>query len=74
MVGIVLGHASILDFGKGTAVRIGASRQADVLIIQYRDMEYDPYGCAALLAPAITGQADVVYGLRFPGQAERDGT
>ena len=67
--GVVVGHASILNFGKGTAVRIGFSlASGDVVMIQDGDLEYDPNDYAEIHAPIIEGQADVVYGSRFLGK------
>ena len=67
--GIVIGHTSILNFGKGTAVRIGfALASGDVVLIQDGDLEYDPNDYAAILAPILKGEADVVYGSRFLGK------
>ena len=67
--GIVIGHASALNFGKGTAVRIGfALASGEVVLIQDGDLEYDPNDYSAILAPIIRGEADVVYGSRFLGK------
>ena len=67
--GVIIGHASILNFGKGTAVRIGFSlASGDVVLIQDGDLEYDPNDYSAILAPILNGDADVVYGSRFLGR------
>jgi glycosyltransferase involved in cell wall biosynthesis len=67
--GVIIGHASILNFGKGTAVRIGFSlASGDIVLIQDGDMEYDPNDYSAILAPILKGDADVVYGSRFLGK------
>jgi dolichol-phosphate mannosyltransferase len=67
--GIVVGHTSVLNFGKGTAVRIGFKlATGDVIIIQDGDLEYDPNDFSALLTPIVSGEADVVYGSRFLGE------
>jgi dolichol-phosphate mannosyltransferase len=67
--GVVMGHTSILNFGKGTAVRIGfALASGDVMLIQDGDLEYDPNDYAAILEPILNGEADVVYGSRFLGK------
>jgi dolichol-phosphate mannosyltransferase len=67
--GIVVGHNSILNFGKGAAVRIGITlATGEVILIQDGDLEYDPNDFARLLEPIVKGQADVVYGSRFLGK------
>jgi glycosyltransferase involved in cell wall biosynthesis len=54
--------------GKGAAVRAGFARaQADFVIIQDADHEYSPQDYGALLAPLLSGDADVVLGTRFGG-------
>ena len=54
--------------GKGAAVRTAQSHiTGDYVIIQDADLEYQPEDFPALLAPLLSGQADVVYGSRFIG-------
>jgi dolichol-phosphate mannosyltransferase len=67
--GLVVGHNSVLNFGKGTAVRIGITlATGGVILIQDGDLEYDPNDYAAILEPIAHGRADVVYGSRFLGK------
>lgn len=54
--------------GKGAAI-LTAIKQAggDFIVIQDADLEYDPQDYSRLLAPLLSGRADVVYGSRFKG-------
>jgi len=59
-------HHSPVNFGKGAAIRLGLTRSSgDVILIQDGDLEYDPKDYPAVLAPIVTGKADVVFGSRF---------
>jgi glycosyltransferase involved in cell wall biosynthesis len=54
--------------GKGAALRTGfGEATAPFVIVQDADCEYDPAEFYRLLAPAVAGKADVVFGSRFIG-------
>ncbi|HHX44389.1 MAG TPA: glycosyltransferase family 2 protein [Chloroflexi bacterium] len=51
--------------GKGAAIRTALqAASGDAVIIQDADLEYDPQDYPALLAPILSGEAQVVYGVR----------
>jgi glycosyltransferase involved in cell wall biosynthesis len=54
--------------GKGAAIRAAiAYVDAEIVVIQDADMEYDPADVPALIEPIRSGVADVVYGSRLTG-------
>jgi glycosyltransferase involved in cell wall biosynthesis len=65
---LVQAHTSIINLGKGAAVRFGLRHATgDVILIQDADLELDPSEYASLLKPLLAGEAEVVYGSRFKG-------
>jgi dolichol-phosphate mannosyltransferase len=61
-------HHSIINFGKGAALRVGLAKSSgDIVVIQDGDLEYDPADYMEVLQPIVEGRADVVYGSRFRG-------
>jgi dolichol-phosphate mannosyltransferase len=66
--GTIRAQHSATNSGKGMAIRTGlALATGDVVLIQDGDLEYDPDDYARLIEPIFAGEADVVYGSRFPG-------
>lgn len=61
--------------GKGAALAAGIAKaledNADAIIIQDADLEYDPREHDQVLAPILDGRADAVIGTRFLGQTHR---
>ncbi|MFN8611124.1 MAG: glycosyltransferase family 2 protein [Vulcanimicrobiota bacterium] len=61
-------HYSVLNFGKGVAVRVGLRyAQGDIVAIQDADLEYDPNHLLKLIEPIMEGRCQVVYGSRYLG-------
>ena len=57
--------------GKGHAVRTGLARsRGSVVAIQDADLELDPAQLTALVAPVLSGEAEVIYGSRFLGPTD----
>jgi glycosyltransferase involved in cell wall biosynthesis len=58
--------------GKGAALRTAIGHVAgDIVVIQDADLEYDPKDIPQLVQPILDGHADVVFGSRFRGPAQR---
>jgi glycosyltransferase involved in cell wall biosynthesis len=58
--------------GKGAALRTAlVQAKGTIIIVQDADLEYDPSDYPVLLAPILSGRADVVMGSRFLGGPHR---
>jgi glycosyltransferase involved in cell wall biosynthesis len=58
--------------GKGAALRTAFAQAAgEIVVVQDADLEYDPKDIPTLLQPILEGHADVVFGSRFRGEAQR---
>jgi dolichol-phosphate mannosyltransferase len=65
-VELITVHHSMINLGKGLAIRIGLKyASGDVVIIQDADLELDPQEYYQLVEPIRKGEADVVFGSRF---------
>lgn len=62
----ILFYQSPKNQGKTAAIAAALERATgDIIIIQDADLEYDPAEIPDVIAPILTGVADVVYGSRF---------
>lgn len=58
--------------GKGAALRTALEHAVgEIVVIQDADLEYDPRDIPTLVQPILEGHADVVFGSRFRGRAQR---
>jgi glycosyltransferase involved in cell wall biosynthesis len=58
--------------GKGAALNRGFTEaRHEIVLVQDSDLEYDPNDYASLIAPIVSGRADVVFGSRFSGETHR---
>lgn len=61
--------------GKGAAIQSGIRRAiGDIVIVQDADLEYDPTDILVVIEPIVRGNAEVVYGSRYLGNPEQDGS
>lgn len=58
--------------GKGASLRTAFGQaRGKIVVIQDADLEYDPIDIPRLIRPIQENKADVVYGCRFHGEAQR---
>lgn len=66
MIDVLIHHP--INAGKGAAIHTGIKHATgDYVVIQDSDLEYNPQEYPKLLAPLLSGNADVVFGSRFAG-------
>jgi len=64
--GVVVGHHSARNYGKGAAIRTGIMlASGDIVLIQDGDLECDFRDYVGLIRPLASGEATVVYRSRF---------
>jgi glycosyltransferase involved in cell wall biosynthesis len=60
------------NVGRGGVIKhLWTLATGSIIVHQDADLEYDPQDYKQLVAPILSGQADVVYGSRFKGSIER---
>lgn len=60
------------NVGRGGVIKhLWTMATGSLIVHQDADLEYDPQDYKQLVAPLLTGEADVVYGSRFRGSIER---
>lgn len=63
---IIKTHLSLINLGKGAAIRFGLKvATGDLVIIQDADLELNPSEYPKLIKPIMEGKTNVVYGSRF---------
>jgi glycosyltransferase involved in cell wall biosynthesis len=61
------------NLGKTESIKRGfALTKGEVVIVQDADLEYDPSEISKVIAPIISGRAEIVYGVRFSKHAPLD--
>jgi glycosyltransferase involved in cell wall biosynthesis len=66
----VLTHST--NRGKGAALQTAFREcRGEIVVVQDADLEYDPRDIPRLIQPILDGKADVVFGSRFHGEAQR---